>query len=403
MHKRYKRSKGIRRRTKLKASNAGPLLALTATIIGVLGALALIIFVLVPFLLPLLGIQFEAPWEPTPTPSPTPRPTPTPHPLTTVTDLMELQHEIVLTNANGYQWFADPYAHGDTLCFTAGKLEDGNIYMDILFFWNMDTGEQTQFDAPLEYDSYVYPVYNDKWLVYLDGKATGGGVIRATNLESGETKFIKEVYVGQPKIALDGDYIAWMERTGSRMDKVFVLDLNTLESTAVRTFNNIAYGQSHVSLAGGELIYADIGEDDTGAGGSITSTIMRTKLSTGENTEYDSPTYVHDPLTNGIQWVWRDGSHGPGDNLYWTQNLNTPTKLQEDIVDYGLARTFTAYSKDEAIFVYLFASGKTVRITPDGEKVQLLGVSNGVVMWMDVTSRERDILKYARIDETHAR
>ena len=68
-------------------------------------------------------------------------------------------------------------------------------------------------------------------------------------------------------------------------------------------------------------------------------------------------------------------------------------------MEYGLSEHFAAYSKNEAIYVYFFDIGKSIQITPDieRERTQLLGVSNGVVIWMDVTSRERDVMKYAVI------
>ena len=59
------------------------------------------------------------------------------------------------------------------------------------------------------------------------------------------------------------------------------------------------------------------------------------------------------------------------------------------------ASNFVAYGKDEAVWIYVFENGKSYRLTPERENTQFLGVSGGYVMWMDVTSRERDIIKYA--------
>lgn len=40
-------------------------------------------------------------------------------------------------------------------------------------------------------------------------------------------------------------------------------------------------------------------------------------------------------------------------------------------------------------------TGRATGSRPERENTQFLGVSGGYVMWMDVTSRERDIIKYA--------
>ena len=63
--------------------------------------------------------------------------------------------------------------------------------------------------------------------------------------------------------------------------------------------------------------------------------------------------------------------------------------------DLAAKPEFVAYGKDEAVWIYVFENGKSYRLTPERENTQFLGVSGGYVMWMDVTSRERDIIKYA--------
>jgi hypothetical protein len=309
---------------------------------------------------------------------------------------------VVLTGYDEYDWFADPYAWGGRLVFTAGRLVENDVRMDALFSYDMVSGAQEKIQAELAYHSYVYPVCNDTWLVYLDSKANGGGVLRAMRWDTGESFEVKQVYVGQPRLSLDGDTLAWIERTGSRMDKLFVCDLNTKENTAVRLFNNSSYGQSSVSMYGGEIIYAEVDPNATEAelDEEPTSAIYSVRISVGKTDVYVPGTYVHDPKTNGREWIWRSGSHGEGDDLYWTRNAAPAKLLAEDIVEYGLSEKFAAYSKNESIFVYFFDNGTTVQITPDTdrERTQLLGVSNGVVIWMDVTSRERDIMKYARVE-----
>ena len=79
----------------------------------------------------------------------------------------------------------------------------------------------------------------------------------------------------------------------------------------------------------------------------------------------------------------------------FTDCSGTPVAAAEGVVEFGIAENFVAYGKDEAVWIYVFENGKSYRLTPERENTQFLGVSGGYVMWMDVTSRERDIIKYA--------
>ena len=67
------------------------------------------------------------------------------------------------------------------------------------------------------------------------------------------------------------------------------------------------------------------------------------------------------------------------------------------MVEFGISDSFIAYGKDEAIWIFVFETQKTYRLTPEREHAQFLGVSGGYIMWMDVTSRERDIIRYAKL------
>lgn len=387
-----------RRRTSLNASNAGPILKLLGVIVAILAAIVLVIFVVLPKVLPAFGIKYEMPWTPTPTPRPTARPTPTPHPISKLNPI-DNQTEVILPGSDSYSWFADPYACGDELVFVIGKAVDGNVMMDRMMLMDLLTGEMTEINAKLENDGFASLVMNEKWLAYIDYQAKGGGMIRAMNRQSRESFEVKDVYVGLPYLSLSGDYLVFTDQTGSRMDKLFACDLNTLETVTVQTFSSSQYGQSQPCAAGGEIIYADEDPNVVDTSQNSTSAICRLNIATGKLDTYVPGTYVHDPKTNGKQWVWRTGLHGDGDDLYWTQDSRPPKLLAEDIVDYALTETFAAYSQNEGIFVYFFDDGSTYRITPENERerAQLLGAYGDVVTWMDITSRERDIMKYARV------
>lgn len=379
------------------ASNWGPVLALLGTVIGALALVALVVFVGLPKLLPLVGIEYRAPFAPTPSPSPTPRPTPTPNTMD-LFNAAEAETEVVFDASSSYRWFGDPYMYGGRMVLSAGKLVDTNAVLLDLYFYEPANRTAIKIESALQNAHYMFPKFNERWLVYLDAKLDGGGFLTALDLSdaAAEPTIIKEVYTGQPEPMLDGDYIAWTERTGTRMDKLFVCDLNTLETTVVHMFSNNSYGQSLPYLYSGKLIWADA--DSSGSGGSDeTSVIYSMTLGSSAINTYSAGVYVHDPETNGVYTAWLDAHHAPDANLYYSKNDSKPVKIASGVVEFGIAENFIAYCKDEVIYAYRFDNGKTYRISSDYEAAQFLGASDGCAIWMDVTSRERDIIKFARL------
>lgn len=300
MGRKYRTKVPRKRLRKLNRSNAGPVFALIGIIMGILAVAALIVFVVLPFLLPKLGIDYRAPFAPEPTPAPTPMPTPTPHPMTGFVP-EAAQSEIVLSISDvmDYRWYGDPFYHNGEIVFTGGKVVDGRALMTNLFFYNPDTREANELDYKLQYDHFLFPSMNDDWLVFIDGKFDGGGRIMAMRRgrSSGKPRVVKEFYVGQPEIKLYDHYIVWTERTGTRMDKLYICDLETQESATLAMFNNSEYGQSLPSFMNGLIVWADAyGEFSTQSG--ATSCINYARL-TSQIYTYEPGTYVHDPEGNG--------------------------------------------------------------------------------------------------------
>ena len=385
-----------RRRSSLRASNWGPILALSGTVLGIIAVIALIVYVALPQLLPLVGVDYRAPFMPTPTPSPTPAPTPTPHPMSSF-NAAEAQNEVVFSNSGDYKWSGDPYFYDGVMVFSAGKLVDSYAVMQDLYFYYPETRTAEQVPITLQNAHFMFPKFNSEWLIYLDAKLDGGGFLMAYDLTdpNADPVIIKEVYTGQPEPMLDGDYVAWIERTGTRMDKLFVCDLNTVETTTLNMFSNSVYGQSLPSLRDGLLCWADA-ENATGTGAD-TSVIYSIRLSSSTVRAYSPGTYVHDPECDGTYSVWLDSHHAPDCGLYYSKDGGEPVKIAEGVVEFGLGSHFVAYSKDEAIWVYMFDNGRSYLISSDQEMAQFLGVSDDKVIWMDVTTRARDIMKFAAI------
>lgn len=418
MKKRFHRKRFRRRNRSLNASNWWPFVKLALCAIGALIVLAFLTLVVMVVLEAVFHIDTPLPPDGiiaeltkkmanddvlvvTPTPYYTPVPTATPHPMTYFNPEEE-EKEVVLSAEYPYYWFGDPSISGDKMLFSAGKIVGDNVQMCALLLYDLKNESVTELPIKPSNTHFIYPVFNDEWLVFLDGKAKGGGDICAYRFGSFDVDpiVIKTVYTGQPELRLSGHYVTWIERTGTSRDKLFVCDLETQETAVLAMFNSSSYGTSAPYIKDGTVIWAAEGaqryED-----GRMSSVIRHIDVGSSGIKDYEVDTYVHDPEFNGKQCVWIDAHHSENSTLYVAEiigdSLSSPEIIANGVVDFVMDDYYVAYSIDEAIYVYLFMSRESFRITPERELVQLLGASGGRVMWMDVTTRERDVLRYAGI------
>lgn len=396
MHRRHNRAISHKRKTSFKASNWAPVLTLGGVVAGILAVVAVIVLVILPLVLPLIGVSYTSPLAAKPTPTPTPRPSPSPNPLTVVNP-SDLTQEVVLTGYAAYYWFGDPFYYDGQILLTAGKLyDDGSVRMDKLLFYEPETRAVSEFPFALENDHYLYPAFNERWLVYLDGGYNGGGLLMAYDRTAvgAVPTVIKEIYTGQPQFTLDGDYIVWTERTGSQMDKLFVCYLPTMETATLDMFSHSAHGQSRPYIDDGVIVWANV---DTATGSTAdTSGIYYIAIGSSTIDNYSPGTYVHDPRFNGTWFAWLDGPHGPDAKLYVSLG-GEPVEVASGVVDFGLGSDFAVYCVDETIYAYTMSDGQTFRISGGEEKTMYLGTSNDAVFYMDVSIRDRDVLKFALI------
>lgn len=403
----------------MNASIWGPILKLSLTILGAATAVALLTLGVMVLLETVFHVDTPLPPDGvianlmkkasngndvlvvTPTPYYTPVPTATPHPME-LYDAETEEKEVVPSAEYQYYWFGDPQFNGGKLIFSAGKVIGDNVKMCAMLSYDPETGNITELPIKPKNAHFIYPVSNDEWIAYLDGKENGGGEICAYRFGKFDVDpiVIKTVYTGQPELRLDGHYLSWIERTGTSRDKLFVCDLETQETTVVAMFTSSSYGTSVPYIFDGTLIWASEGlhryED-----GRMSSVIKHIDLFSSGIKDIDVDSYVHDPKFNGKYFAWLDAHHSENSKLYVGElsedNTMAEKVIAESVVDFVIDEKFIAYSIDEVIYVYLFSTGRSYRVTPERELAQLLGASEGRVIWMDVTTRERDVMKYASI------
>ena len=342
-----------------------------------------------------LGIEWPPP-TPTP-PTPKPKPTPTPHPMELV-ELTELQKELVPYADAKY--ICDPFRFENRIIYAGGQDEHGPRY-HTLYLYNIETRDNTPIQGIEKVnDDFFQPQMNEKWIVVLDQKMSGGGLIKVVDRERNQSFTAKEYYDGKPMITLSGNRICWMERTGSGMDKIYLYELQTRETVTLDMFDKTVFGQSDVFMNEDEMVWAQYGTNAASSSNDVQGAIAYIRLDAPVKKidTYQPNMYVHDPKTNGEIRIWSDQNHGPNPTLYKSVDGALPVKVDENVNGYGIGDDFIAYSKDEVIYVTGWGSRDYTRpISLNGERCIFAGVSNNTVFWYVTGISDRDILKYAEI------
>lgn len=373
----------------------GPLLQIALTLL-LLGGGA---YAFVRFGLPALRDASERPTDlsclgfstPAPaTPSPTPQPSPTPLPGTDRTiygaDLSRVQHEILIPE---YQYASDFSVYGDDIYFVVGNYTpDGTAAFTRLILYDTRARHAIYLPLELSYKSIRHPQMNDRWIVYLDALASGGGQIRVYDRRTGEGRILKTVHLGLPALALWKDTVFWVERTGTSRDKLFGCDVRTGESVTLELFSSDDAGVSAVSAAEGKLVYV------SGPG-----TLKTLDLGTGETRTDHFGVTVHDPKTDGRIVAFLTGYHGEDSSLVYVNEAGDLITVANGVADFALADGAIVYGELDRTYVYFLDDGSTFSLTRPSESSLFLGASGDFAIWMDVTWRDRDIIEYMHLND----
>ena len=330
--------------------------------------------------------------EPAATPSPTPEPTPAPtrdpypdHVLYNA-DLRSMQTEIVIPE---YQYTADVTVYKDIILAAAGNYTpDGTAAFVRALLYHTDTQKHTLLALPLQYKSIRFPAMNERWIVYLDAAANGGGRMMAYERQTRKTRELKTVHTGLPRPMVWQDTAIWIERTGQSRDKLFAVDLETGESATLAIFDNSPYALSDPYLYGSTLLYA-------APDGALTTL----DLATGRTgTVPVDVSYVHDPQMNADGIAYLDSDHG-ADGSIWFWDGDKTVEVAKGAADFAMGDGFIAYSRYDKNYVYYYADGTTFCTTRSDETALLLAAGGKVLVWMDVSWRDKDIMEYMTVGD----
>ena len=325
---------------------------------------------------------------PSPTPEPTPEPTRDPYPDHALygADLKSLQTEIVIPE---FQYATDVSVTGGTILAAVGNYTpDGTAAFVRAYLYDVKAGTHTFLALPLEYKSIRFPAMNDRWIVYLDSAANGGGRMTAYDRTTGTAKALKTVHTGLPQPLLWENTAVWLERTGQSRDKLFAVDLETGESVTLAIYDNSPYALSKPYLFGSTLLYV-----------APDGKLMKLDLSDGRSEAVPVEAgYVHDPQMNADGIAYLDSDHAPTGRVLFDNGTETVT-VATGAVDFHMGDGFIAYSRYDKNYVYFYGDGTTFCTTRSDETAMLLAAGGDVIVWMDVTWRDKDIMEFMTVGE----
>ena len=325
---------------------------------------------------------------PSPTPEPTPEPTHDPYPDHALynADLKSMQEEIVIPE---YQYTADVSIYKNTvLAATGNYTPDGTAAFVRAMLYNINTKKYMLLALPLQYKSIRFPAMNSRWIVYLDAAQNGGGRMMAYDRIEQQAKELKTVHTGLPRPMVFENTAIWLERTGQSRDKLFAVDLVSGESATLVIYDNSPYALSDPFLFEHTLLY--VAPD-----GALT----KLDLLTGERETVPTQVgYVHDPQMNSDGIAYLDSDHAKDGSL-WFDNGSSVVEVVKGAADFAMGNGFIAYSRYEKNYVYYYGDGTTYCTTRSDETAMLLTAGEKLLVWMDVTWRDKDIMEYMTVGD----
>jgi hypothetical protein len=297
-----------------------------------------------------------------------------------------------------------PAIYGGEALYSAGTGPIDQPVLKSLYLLDLSTKEEKKVaDAKVEFGEIYEPLINEDWLVWLDTDQGGTNIIMAMERDTEKMMKIKECKNNKPKLRLSGNTLVWMEQTGDKEDKLYMIDLDSGENISLATFHDEAsYGVSAPYIFQDRIFWAgplpqEAGKGDGDSEISAINILNLENLSEGIIPEVYKPgTYVHEPIGNGQVLAWLDGNKSPDARLLLTKDKTTVKEVARGVTGYGLGDNFLVYGKDQTIWVYFWEEDTYGRLTGEDEKAMLPSVQGKTVLWYDITDEEseKDIIKY---------
>ncbi len=378
-----RRGRGLRR-TRMR--HLAPFLKLGGLIAGAAAILAvLVIFVIVPV--------FSSEPSPSEEVSASPTPKPTPVISGSIAERAEELASIPQKSIN------DPYVWNGKVVFTTGERSDNINSIAIYDIASKETA--TVQGITKEHDNLFEPAMNDKYIVYLDCKDENGGAVCGYDIEKGQSFVMRTYITGKPRVTLAGKYALWLQRTaGANIDKLYLYDLETKESTTIDVFSGAAFLISSAYLSEDYIVFVQPEGQEMVLNTGSSSASDKAQIAVMPITEHGDTqraafslgTYVYMPMINGNDIVYLTGSGDEKSSLMYLRFENgafsQPVEITKNVLNYFVGDGYVAYTQDDKINIYYFKDGSSGLLSPENTRAFLTSANGKEVIWYDITDSD---------------
>lgn len=288
----------------------------------------------------------------------------------------------------------DPFICGNEIIYSTGSTIGTGYKYNRLMVYNIPGEAATEVEnISLKFDNIINCVLSENYIAYIDSDKDGGGSIMGYDRAAKKSFLIKDYLYAAPRISIDGDIICFMQQTGDNTDKLYVYDLSTRESACLKVTKGEGSFPSPASIANGRVIYASHKSVD----GAYKSTLHHYNLSAGSEKITTLDVYAASPKTNGKYTIFLAGEPGKQDELWLIQANGELIKIADGVLNCEIGDGFAAYTKDGAVYAYVFETKITYKLSSELTRGLLVAVNDSSVIWYDVTSGfgDMDIVKFA--------
>ena len=309
-------------------------------------------------------------------------------------DLSLLQREAIIQ----YNTINDAFMYGNEIVFSTASVEGNNSNYKSLMIYNAETEEVQNLNVDVKFANIVEIEMNDKYIVWDDASASGGGRVVMYDRATGEQKVIKEYAYGMPQLSLYQNYLAFVQQAGENLDRLYVVDLSTGESTCFKLWENLPAPPTPVHLSEAGLTYAITATDN----GVLSGILYQVPLDGGEIQMLETDHMIYHPKAGGDYVAFLSSNTGAPTTLYLSKNMEMPVAIIEGVTNFEMGDNYLVYTKDDVVYLYDCETEQHFRLNSSISKGILSSLSEDAVCWYDVTGEngyeEYNVVKYAHLE-----
>lgn len=276
----------------------------------------------------------------------------------------------------------DPYIYKNEVVFTTSSMKGGRLKYDKLYIYDCEKEKETQVEnISVKYDNILFPCMNDNYIVFLDSSLSGGGRVCVYDRNTKKQTALKDYLYAAPKVTLAGNMLMFMQQAGDSLDRLYIVQLDSMETVAYRVFSGLPLSPSAVNACNGRAVYCIPYRTEDGFDRSRIYTL---DFYSGTEIENEPGKLINDIKTDGENVAFLTASAGMPTDLYCLEGKNLRL-ISKDVVNFDMGSGFIAYTKDDGVYAYRFRDNTNYKLNSDISRAYLCSAEGNMVCFMDVT------------------